>query len=151
MNIKINDLKRFSKLSSHNRSNVILPADDCIKFGDGKLIKNAHSAFLSYDCPDATDSLLVDEHGLNSVINETHSSFINIAMNGKKLVVSDSRDKIPFPTFDVKTFSELPENGSPKKPISADFLDALGRCVEACQPYKSPASLYMFVHVGNKM
>lgn len=151
MNIKVKDLKAFQRLSSHIKPNGILPASDCIKFGDRKLIKNAHSAFISYDCDDATESVLVDESGLNGVLNVTPSDFLNISMKGKKLVVSDTRDNIPFPTFDDKEYNAPPEPDSKRSPISPDFLTALGRCAETCQPRKDPSNLYMFVHVGNKM
>ena len=150
MNIKTKDLKAFQRLSSHIKSNGVLPASDCIRFGEGKLIKNAHSAFISYDCADANETILVEELGLNSVLANTPSEFLNISMKGKKLVVSDSRDNIPFPTFQDNEFNAPPESESKRQKISPEFLDALGRAAEVCMPYKSPASLYMFVHVGNK-
>jgi hypothetical protein len=151
MNIKVSDLKKFQRLSSHIKPNGILPASNCIKFGDGKMVKNAHSAFVSYDCPSSTESVLVDEHGLNSVLSNTASEFVNIAMKGKKLVVSDSRDNIPFPTFEEKEYNPPPNPEEEIKPISPEFLEALGRCAETCQPRKDPSNLYMFVHVGKKM
>jgi hypothetical protein len=151
MNIKTADLKKFKLLSSHIKPNGVLPASDCLKFGDGKIIKNAHSAFISYDCEDSNESVLVDEHGLNSLLSNTPSDFINISMKGKKLIVSDSRDNIPFPTFDPKEYNAPPDIESKRKPISPDFLISLGRAAEVCQAYKAPASLYMFVHIGNKM
>lgn len=151
MNIKVVDLKRFQKLSAHIRPAGITPASSCIKFGGGAMIKNANSAFISYDCPDATEEVLVNENVLNSVLSNTVSDFINISEKGGKLILSDTRDTIPCGIIPYKEFHDPTFDDSKRKPISGEFLDALRRAAGTCMPYKQTPNLYMFVHVGNKM
>lgn len=151
MNIKVADLRKFQKLSAHIRPTGIIPASDCIKFGGGVIVKNANSAFLSYDCVDSADDILVDEHSLNGLVNATASDFINISKKGAKVILSDGRDKIPVGLMDVKEFGVLPVPEGERKDIDVDFLSVLGKTSEACSDRKSDTTLYMFVHVGNNM
>lgn len=151
MNIKVSDLRKFQKLSSHIETSGVSPASDSIKFGDGVIIKNAHSAFVSFDCVDSTESVLVPEHILSSLLKETSSSFINITVKEKQVVVSDGRDKIPFGLINLKEFSNPPKPDSERKFITLEFLSAIGKCAETCAPYKDELNLYMFVHVGDNM
>lgn len=151
MNIKVSNLKKFQKLSSHIRPAGITPASSCIKFCDGKLIKNANSAFIEYDCQDATDNVLVDENVLNSLLKNTISDIISISVIDKKLILSDGRDKISSGIIPVKEFVDPIMDKSKRRPISNDFLDSLRRSSGACMPYKSQSSLYMFVHIGGKL
>lgn len=149
MNIKVKDLRIFNKLSVHIKASGITPSSDCIKFGDGAIIKNANSAFVSYDCPDANEGVLVDEHILWSLVNATLSEFINITTKDNKTILSDGRDKIPFTSVPANDYNNLPVYEGDKKPVSPEFLTYLGRCAGSCSPYKTPANLYMYVHVGD--
>jgi len=150
MNIRVSDLKKFQRLSAHIKPNGILPASDCIRFGGGTIIKNVHSAFVSYDCKDSTDDILVDEHPLNSLLNATASDFINISVKGSKVILSDGRDKIPVGIVSVKEFGDLPVPEGKKQEIDSEFLAVLGQASEACAERKPDTTLYMFVHIGNK-
>lgn len=151
MNIKVSDLKKFQKLTAHIECNRILPASDCIRFGGGAIVKNVNSAFVSYACNDSTVDVLVDERSLNSLLNATASDFINISVKETKIILSDGRDKIPVGIVPLKDFGELPEPESKKLEITPEFLSILGQASEACAEMKAETSLYMFVHVGNKM
>lgn len=151
MNIKVNDLRKFQKLSSHIRPTGITPSSNCIKFCNGKMIKNANSAFISYDCPDAKEDVLVDESVLNTLLKNTLSDVINITYDGKKVILSAGRDKIPSGLIPFKEFVDPKMDNSKRQPISIEFLDALRRTSGTCLSYKTPGSLYMFVHVGKKM
>ena len=148
MNVKTNDLRKFQKLSSHIKASGILPSSDCIKFGDGAIIKNAHSSFVSYDCQDSNESMLVDEHALWGLVNATSSDFINIVLKGPKVILSDGRDKIPVPAVSIKEYGELPAYDGDKKDISIEFLQSLGRAAEVCSAPQQIANLYMYVHIG---
>lgn len=151
MNIQTLHLRAFQRLSSHIETSGVSPASDCLKFGNGTITKNAHSAFVIFDCPDATESVLVPEHILASLLKETVSDFINISVNKKQVIVTDGRDKIPFGLIDMKEYSEPPKVLSDKVPVSSDFLSIIGRCAETCAPFKDEANLYMFVHIGDNM
>lgn len=151
MNIRVSDLRKFQKLSAHIKQTGIIPSSDCIKFGGGKIVKNALSSFLSYDCADSNEEILVDEHPLNGLVNATSSDFINISFKGPKVVLSDGRDKIPVGIVDIKEFPSLPETDGKKQEITTEFLSSLGKVSDACADRKSDTSLYMFVHVGDNM
>lgn len=148
MNIKTIDLKQFQKLSSHVKASGITPSSDCIKFGNGAIIKNAHSAFVSFDCEDSNENILVDEHALMGLVNATSSEFINIFLKGPKVILSDGRDKIPVPSVSIKDYSELPAYQGDKKGISVGFLESLGRAAGVCSAPQQIGNLYMYVHVG---
>lgn len=151
MNIKVSDLKKFQKLSGHIRPSGITPASTCLKFGGGAIVKNANSAFISYDCVDANEDILVDELALNSLLNATFSDFINICVKSGKVVISDTRDKIPCGFIESKEFNNPPICETNKKALSPEFLDALHLAADTCTGYKNPATLYMFVHIGKNM
>lgn len=151
MNIKVSTLKNFQKTSAHIRSTGITPASHCIKFGNGALVKNANSAFISYDCPEATEEVLIDESVLNGLLSNTYSEFINISVQKGKVILSDTVTKIPTGIIPVKEFNDPSVSEGEKKLVSEFFLEALRRSLETCLPYKTPASLYMFVHVGKNM
>lgn len=151
MNIKTSTLKHFQKLSAHIRPTGIAPANNCIKFGNGALVKNANSAFISYDCPEATEEVLIDEHVLNGLLSNTSAHFINISLQKGKVVITDATTKIPMGVIPVKEFNDPSVSEGEKKPISEYFLDSLKRSSKACKPYKSPLDLYMFVHIGKNM
>lgn len=149
MNIKLSDLKTFQKLSGHIKASGITPSSECIKFGEGAIIKNVHHAFVSFDCVDSTENILVNEHILWSLVNATSSEFINISSKGNKTTISDGRDKIPFPFVDVKNYSELPVSKEDKKSVSPEFIIFLGRAAGACGPVTQIASWLMYVHIGD--
>lgn len=152
MNIPVNILRKFYKTSAHIRPTGVTPASNCIKLGNGTLIKNANSAFISYDCPEATEEVLIDEHVLNGLLSNTYSDFINISVQKGKVVLSDTVTKIPTGIIPVKEFNDPSVSEGEKKNISLFFLEALRKCSEVCKPYKSSdTDLYMFVHIGKNM
>lgn len=151
MNIKVSDLKKFQTLSSHIQSTGILPASDCIRFGGGAIIKNALSSFISYECSDSNEDILVDEFVLYGLLGNTRSEFINISVKGGKVLLSDGLSKIPVSPVDIKIFPELPTAETKKQELTADFLSTLGKLSDACAEKKAATSLYMFVHVGENM
>lgn len=148
MNIRVLDLRRFQKLSSHISGSRILPSSNCIKFGGGTMIKNALDAFVSMDCAESTEEILVDESVLWPLVAQTPSEFINIITKGDKTTISDGRDKIPCPFIPSKEFNELPVPNRGKVPISSEFLLAIGKASEACTPMSTPANQYMYLHIG---
>jgi len=150
MNIKVSDLRRFQKLASNIKSNSILPIYDYLKFGGGKIVKSVGHAFLEFSCKDADEYILVEEHDLNSLLNQTPSEFINISIKGGKTVLDDSRDKIPFQTKSAKEFPETPVPSSERHDLSPEFLEVLGMAANFSENYKATAHYYMYVHVGEK-
>lgn len=148
MNIKVSDLRSFAKLSSHIKGSGILPSSNCIKFGGGTIVKNVSSAFVSQNCADSTEEVLVDETVLWPLVNQTYSEFINIVVKGNKTLISDGQEKIQTPLVDMKEFNRLPIPESERVFISRTFLDSLGKASEACVPIAVPANLYMYLHVG---
>lgn len=150
MNIKVSDLKKFQKYAANIKTNKILPIYGYIKFGDGTITKSISSSFVQFDCKDATESVLVDEHLLNSLLNVTASEFINITSKGNKVTLSDTRDKIVFQTVPTKDFVQLPDMEGDKTQISSEFIDALGMAANFAVNMGDIPEKYMYVHIGEK-
>jgi hypothetical protein len=150
MNIKVSDLKKFQKYAANIKTNKILPIYGYLKFGDGTIVKNISTSFVVFDCEDAKESVLVDEHLLNSLLNVTTSEFINISIKGNKVTISDTRDKIVFQAPAVKEYSALPKMGSDKMQVSDGFIEALGMSANFAVNMADIPEKYMYVHIGEK-
>jgi hypothetical protein len=148
MNIKVADLKKFQKLSANIKSAGVLPILDYIKFGGGTITKTALSSFIVYDCGEATDSVLVDEKQLYSLLNITHSEFINIKVIRDKTFISDSLDTLHFQTQKVIEYPAIPEPETDKSEISKDFLSAMGQASFFSDNMGPIPKMYDYVMIG---
>jgi hypothetical protein len=148
MNIKVNDLRKYQKLSSHVKGSNIIPIHRYLRFGDGAICKNVNTSFIRYLLPDANEYLLVDENDLYSLLAVTNSSTISITAKKNKIELNDGRDKILVQSPDFKDF-QLPEMPEAKgTEVSADFMEAVYKASRFAQFIKDMPSYYGYVHIG---
>lgn len=150
MNIKVSDLKKFKGLSSHIKSNGVLPIHNYIKFGGGKIQKQSSGAFMTFNCPEADEDILVEEKILYDLLFATANPTINIADKKGKTLLSDGKDKISTPVPELSLFIDIIESKTDRIDLSPEFLEAIGSAALLCQTMGIIPDKYMYVMVGNK-
>lgn len=150
MIIPVNQLKKFQKLSSHIKSNNILPIYGYLQFGGGYIRKNVGTAFVNFICKEADEDLLVDESDLFGLLNVTNTTAISITKKGSKIKVTDGRDYFDLvsPKHEEFPNSEVPA-GSPIN-ISEEFMEAVAKASHFATFIKDAPTYYGFVHIGEK-
>lgn len=151
MNIPVKELKKFSKLSSHVRSNGILGIHNYLRFGEGHICKNVNHSFVTfcYDAEAVNDPvLLVPEDDLYSLLHKTTSSFISINEKKGKIELTDGEDKILVQKQDIKTFSNPPSFDGTPVPLSEEFSKAISSAARFAIPVKDGPEYYNYVHIG---
>src|ERR1700727_2637989 len=151
MNINISKLRQFNKLSSLITGHNVLPVLDCIKMGNGKMIKSVLSSFLEFNCKASDEEMLVDEKLLSVKINNNASGFLNIHKKDKKVTITDSVTPTSFQVPEVDAFPVIPQPTSERYPISENFMTVLRRA----QGFSSKidpvnVSWMSFLMVGNR-
>jgi hypothetical protein len=150
MEFKVSDLKKFKSLSSHVRSNGVLPIHDYLKFGGEKIQKVATSSFIKFDCKEANEDLLVDEKTLYDLLANSNAPTITITSVKGKTVISDGKKKISIQVPDLKLFSDIVHTTEDIIDVSPEFVEAIGSAAELCQPMGTIPDRYMYVMIGNK-
>lgn len=150
MNIQVNTLKKFQKISSHIKSNGILPIHRYLKFGGGAICKNVGSAFVNYILPESDEELLVEENDLFSLVNQTTTTAISITQKKGKVELWDGRDKIVVQAMKYETFGNpIPSEGE-RICISSEFMETLSKASHFAQFIKDAPTYYGHVHIGEK-
>jgi len=148
MEIKISELRRFEKLSSHTKSAGILPIYRYLKFEPGKIIRVVGGAFTQMKCDGIDDVILVEESALSSLINSTRET-ITITKDKKKVYITDGVVKNYHPIVDTDEYSPIPEPESEVYAISDDFLEGLGMAGSVAKAMESTPININYVHIGN--
>lgn len=150
MNISTASLKEFQKLSSNVKSNHILPITDYLKLEPGKITKTALSSFVTFDCPEIDEEMLVSEKHLYDLLSVSSSSFINISKRGTQINITDGRDKMSFEAEKFELFPAIQQPTKDKVAISDNFVQALYMASYFPIPFKEVMGIYNLVMIGNK-
>lgn len=156
MNIPVNFLKKFQKLSAHVKGSNIIPIHRYLLFGGGKIVKNVNTSFVEYSLPNHSEYMsekeyvLVDENDLYSLLAVTSSAFISITQTKKKVELTDGRDKIYLQSPSTNEFNNPPIADGEHIKLSADFMEVVAKASGFAQFIKEMPSYYGYVHVGEK-
>lgn len=137
-------------MSSHIKGSGILPIQDYLKLGNGMIQKEVTASFIKFDCPDATEEILVEEKVLYDLVNATNSDTITITSVKRKTTISDKRDTISMQVPEVSLFVDIQSGDLEKYDLSANFLEAIGSAAQVCNPMSGTPDKYMYVMAGNK-
>ena len=150
MNISLSELRQFQKLSSPIVGHNLLPVLEYLRMGDGKIIKSILSAFVEYQCNEASEEMLVDERLFNVKIGSTQSSFLNISKKGNKVTVTDSVTQTTFQVPEVKVFPNMPVPTSERHKISENFMNVLAKAqVFSLKTDPTIPNWLSFIMIGN--
>lgn len=149
MNILVNNLKKFQKLSAHVTGSNIIPIHHYLRIGGGKIIKNVNTSFIEYSCDmDDDEHYLVDENDLYALLKNTTSSFISISSKKNKIELNDGRDKIVLQSPPVKEFSLPPVPKGESIELSDDFMKTVQKASGFAQFVKDMPTYCGYIHVG---
>lgn len=156
MNIPVNHLKKFQKLSAHVRGSNIIPIHHYLLFGGGKIVKNVNTSFIEYTLPNSNEYMkedefvLVDENDLYSLLGVTSSAFISITQTKKSVELNDGRDKIKLQSPATNEFNPPPIADGETIKLSSEFMEAVAKASGFAQFIKDMPTYYGYVHVGEK-
>lgn len=150
MNISTAALKEFQKLSSNVKSNHVLPITDYLKFEPGKITKTALTSFITYDCPEVDEEILVSEKHLYDMLSVSLSSFISISREGTEIKITDGEYRMAFQDEKFELFPIIQQPTKDKVAISDCFVQALYMASYFPIPFKEVMSISNLVMIGNK-
>ena len=139
MKFKTEELRSFKHNSSHIKQNGIIPILGYIKFEDGELIKNNLHSFVRQKISPFKGKFLVEEKMINSFVDQTSSTEIDITIKNGKLVLSDGRMKdaadeeevgqFPITSQPEGEFSDVPQETIKSINQASSFVDANNKVV----------------------
>lgn len=125
MKIKVADLKSFKANAAFIKQNSIIPVLSYLKFQDGAITKNNLSAFLIQKIGKSKEAFLVDEKILMSFIDNTSDEEIEIKLDNKRVMISDSTTKDYSPTEEIINFPSNEDSPEDQTEFDLDVLSAI--------------------------
>jgi hypothetical protein len=151
MIIKKSDILRFKDLAADIRRQKNLMVDSYIRFGGGKILKNAYECMIQYDCSDSNEELLISEEYIYPLATTSSAEFITIKKEGKGLKLMDGKEVVKVPTIETKNFLAIPKIIPQTDVLDAEFIKSLKRAWPLCSPDEEKAAkpMYAYTLIGN--
>ena len=150
MNISTASLREFQKLSANVKGNNVLPITNYLKFEPGKITKTALTSFVTFDCPEVDEEILVSEKHLYDLLSVSSSTFINISKKGTTIHMTDGHKRMNFEAEEFKLFPQIQGPTKDRVELSDNFVQALYMASYFPIPFKEVMAVYNLVMVGNK-